>query len=110
MTYLEPTSERSFSAIRDFRFNKGPTAPATTRQPFLIKCLNDSILPDPVILSASLRSPLFSNDSRLSVSHAPFPTSPVSAFSNVKLSSCVTSFVTSVTGFVTPYRVEDEIL
>ena len=29
---------------------------------------------------------------------------------DVKLSSCVTSFVTSVTGFVTPYRVEDEML
>jgi hypothetical protein len=28
----------------------------------------------------------------------------------VKLSLCVTSFVTSVTGFVTPYRVEDEML
>src|SRR6266446_5919413 len=28
---------------------------------------------------------------------------------DVKLSSCVTTFVTSVTGFVTPYRVEDEI-
>src|SRR6266481_911515 len=29
---------------------------------------------------------------------------------SVKLSSRVTSFVTSVTGFVTPYRVEDEML
>jgi len=28
----------------------------------------------------------------------------------VKLSSCVTRFVTSVTGFVTPYMVEDEML
>ena len=29
---------------------------------------------------------------------------------NVKLSSCVTGFVTSVTGFVTPYRVNDGII
>jgi hypothetical protein len=36
--------------------------------------------------------------------------SPRATLPFVKLSSCVTRFVTSVTGFVTPYRVNDRIV